>query len=139
MYVATSRQMKAYDKALLDAGYTIEELVDKASSAILPHCKNYDNIVIVCGPGNNGADGLSLGIKLHLRARNVKLYCFGNPDKLSRANNYYIDQAQEMEVPITFMDEEDISLFVRDAKKADVVVDAMFGFGLNSEVRGIAK
>lgn len=139
MYVATSRQMKAYDKALLDAGYTIEELVDKASNAILPHCKNYDNIVIVCGPGNNGADGLSLGIKLHLRARNVKLYCFGNPDKLSRANNYYIDQAQEMEVPITFMDEEDISLFVRDAKKADVVVDAMFGFGLNSEVRGIAK
>ena len=126
--------MKAYDKALLDAGYTIEELVDKASNAILPHCKNYDNIVIV-----NGADGLSLGIKLHLRARNVKLYCFGNPDKLSRANNYYIDQAQEMEVPITFMDEEDISLFVRDAKKADVVVDAMFGFGLNSEVRGIAK
>ena len=57
MYVATSRQMKAYDKALLDAGYTIEELVDKASNAILPHCKNYDNIVIVCGPGNNGADG----------------------------------------------------------------------------------
>lgn len=139
MYVATSRQMKAYDKALLEAGYTIEELVDKASNAILPHCKNYDNIVIVCGPGNNGADGLSLGIKLHLRARNVKLYCFGNPDKLSKANNFYIDQAQEMEVPITFMDEEDIPLFIRDAKKADVVIDAMFGFGLNSGVRGIAK
>lgn len=139
MYVATSRQMKAYDKALLEAGYSIEELVDKASSAILPHCKKYDNIVIVCGPGNNGADGLSLGIKLHLRARNVKLYCFGNPNKLSKANNFYIDQAQEMEVPITFMDEEDIHMFIRDAKKADVVIDAMFGFGLNSEVRGIAK
>ncbi len=139
MYVATSKQMKAYDETLLKVGYSIEELVDKASNAILPHCKDYNNIVIVCGPGNNGADGLSLGIKLHLRARNVKLYCFGNPDKLSRANNYYIDQAQEMEVPITFMDEEDIPLFIRDARKADVVIDAMFGFGLNSGVRGIAK
>lgn len=139
MYVATSRQMKAYDEALLKEGYSIEELVDKASSALLSHCMNYNNIIIVCGPGNNGADGLSLGIKLHLRARNVKLYCFGNPDKLSKANNYYIDQAQEMEVPITFMDEEDITLFISDARKADVVVDAMFGFGLNSEVRGIAK
>lgn len=139
MYVATSRQMKAYDKALLDEGYSIEELVDKASSAILPHCRDYNNIVIVCGPGNNGADGLSLGIKLHLRARNVKLYCFGNPDKLSQANNFYIDQAQEMEVPITFMDNEDLHLFIRDARRADVVIDAMFGFGLNSEVRGIAK
>lgn len=139
MYVATSRQMKAYDQALLNEGYTIEELVDKASNALLPHCLGYNNIVIVCGPGNNGADGLSLGIKLHIRARNVKLYCFGNPDKFSQANNFYLDQAQEMEVDITFMDEEDMPLFIRDAKKADVVIDAMFGFGLNSEVRGVAK
>lgn len=139
MYVATSKQMKKYDQALLNEGYSIEELVDKASNAILGHCMNYNNIVIVCGPGNNGADGLSLGIKLHIRERNVKLYSFGNPDKFSQANNFFIDQAQEMEVPITFMDEEDLSYFVRDAKKADLVVDAMFGFGLNSEVRGIAK
>lgn len=89
--------MKAYDQALLNEGYSIEELVDKASNAILPHCLGYNNIVIVCGPGNNGADGLSLGIKLHIRARNVKLYCFGNPNKFSQANNFYIEQAQEME------------------------------------------
>ena len=131
--------MKAYDQALLNEGYSIEELVDKASNAILPHCLGYNNIVIVCGPGNNGADGLSLGIKLHIRARNVKLYCFGNPNKFSQANNFYIEQAQEMEVPITFMDEEDISLFISDAQKADVVIDAMFGFGLNGEVRGVAR
>ena len=49
--------MKAYDQALLKEGYKIEELVDKASDVILPHCRNYDKIVIVCGPGNNGADG----------------------------------------------------------------------------------
>lgn len=139
MYVATSKQMKAYDEALLKEGYTIEKLVDKASDAILPHCKVYDNIVIVCGPGNNGADGLSLGIKLFMRARKVKLYCFGNPNKLSKANDYYIGQAQEIGVPITFMDNDDVRLFVSDARKADVVIDAMFGFGLNSEVRGIAK
>ena len=106
--------MKAYDQALLNEGYSIEELVDKASNAILPHCLGYNNIVIVCGPGNNGADGLSLGIKLHIRARNVKLYCFGNPNKFSQANNFYIEQAQEMEVPITFMDEETISDIIKN-------------------------
>ena len=118
MYVATSRQMKAYDQALLNEGYSIEELVDKASNAILPHCLGYNNIVIVCGPGNNGADGLSLGIKLHIRARNVKLYCFGNPNKFSQANNFYIEQAQEMEVPITFMDEEDIAMAYINSNEA---------------------
>ena len=45
MYVATSKQMKAYDEALLKVGYSIEELVDKASNAILPHCKDYNNIL----------------------------------------------------------------------------------------------
>lgn len=139
MYVATSRQMKRYDQALLDEGYSIEELVDKASDAILPHCLNYNKIVIVCGPGNNGADGLSLGIKLHILAREVKLYCFGNPDKYSKANNHYNSQAQELGVPIIFMDEEDMPMFINDIKAADVVIDAMFGFGMNSAVRGIAK
>ena len=67
------------------------------------------------------------------------MYCFGNPNKLSKANDYYIGQAQEIGVPITFMDEDDVQLFVNDARRADVVIDAMFGFGLNSEVRGIAK
>lgn len=139
MYVATSKQMKAYDQALLNEGYKIEELVNKASDVILPHCLNYNKIVIVCGPGNNGADGLSLGIKLHIRGRQVKLYCFGNPEKYSRANNYYLDQAQELEVPVVFMDNDDLIEFEQVARKADLVVDAMFGFGLNSEVRGIAK
>ena len=111
MFVATSRQMKAYDQALLNEGYKIEELVDKASDVILPHCLKYSHIIIVCGPGNNGADGISLGIKLHIRAREVKLYCFGNPDKFSDANNYYVQQAQEMEVPIVFMAQEDMGLF----------------------------
>lgn len=139
MFVATSRQMKAYDQALLDEGYAIEELVDKASDTILPHCLNYHRIVIVCGPGNNGADGISLGIKLHVRNRQVKLYCFGNPEKYSQANNYYLEQAQEMEVPVVFMSEEDMALFVSDIQKADLIIDAMFGFGLNSPVRGVAK
>ena len=131
--------MKAYDQALLNEGYKIEELVDKASDVILPHCLKYSHIIIVCGPGNNGADGISLGIKLHIRAREVKLYCFGNPDKFSDANNYYVQQAQEMGVPIVFMAQEDMGLFKSDLQKADLIVDAMFGFGLNSPVRGLAK
>ena len=139
MFVATSKQMKAYDQALLNEGYQIEELVDKASDKILPHCLNYNRIVVVCGPGNNGADGISLAIKLHIRSRAVKVYCFGNPEKFSKANNFYLQQAQEMEVPITIMALEDLKAFESDIRWADLIVDAMFGFGLNSPVRGMAK
>ena len=65
MYIATSKQLKRYDQALLDYGYSIEQLVDKACDCLLKHFDKYQCIMIVCGPGNNGADGISLGIKLH--------------------------------------------------------------------------
>ena len=64
MYIATSKQLKRYDQALLDYGYSIEELVDKASDCLIKHFHHYRKVMIVCGPGNNGADGISLGIKL---------------------------------------------------------------------------
>ena len=36
LYIATSSQLKRYDQALLDYGYSIEQLVDKASEVPVP-------------------------------------------------------------------------------------------------------
>ena len=51
MYIATSSQLKRYDQALLDYGYSIEQLVDKASDCLFKHFDKYQRIMIVCGPG----------------------------------------------------------------------------------------
>ena len=48
----------------MDHGYSIYELIDKASDCLKSHFKVYDHIGLLVGPGNNGADALSLGIKL---------------------------------------------------------------------------
>ena len=50
LYIATSSQLKRYDQALLDYGYSIEQLVDKASDCLLKHFDKYQCIMIVCGP-----------------------------------------------------------------------------------------
>ena len=63
MYIGSHTLMKRYDECLLKHGYTIEQLVDKASDCLLKHIHG-ESFSIVCGPGNNGADGLSLAIKL---------------------------------------------------------------------------
>lgn len=139
MFVATSKQMKAYDEALLEEGYTIEELVDKASNVLLLHCKEYTKIVIVSGPGNNGADGISLALKLQQCNKEVSLFVLGQFDKLSTANQHYLSIAKELALPTLFLEEETMDVFIEKAKKADVVIDAMFGFGLHSSPRGIAK
>ena len=139
MYIATSKQLKRYDQALLDYGYSIEELVDKASDCLIKHFHHYRKVMIVCGPGNNGADGISLGIKLFNEGKEVLLCYSGLPEKLSQANNYYVQQADNLGIETLFLDEESLDEFQRRMNDYDVVVDALFGFGLNSDLRGIVK
>lgn len=139
MYVANSKQMKAYDQALLNEGYSIEELVDKASDCLIKYFGSYEHIVILCGPGNNGADGLSLGIKLAYQKKEVSFFCVGNVSKLSQANKYYLERARNMDLPIVFVDDNNFELLEQALCHCDVIVDALFGFGLNSEIRGITR
>ena len=139
MYIATSSQLKRYDQALLDYGYSIEQLVDKASDCLFKHFDKYQRIMIVCGPGNNGADGISLGIKLHQEGKKVLLCLTGREEKLSQANRYYLDQAQSLSIECLFVSEETLEEFQESVPHFDVVVDALFGFGLNSDLRGIVK
>ena len=61
MRVASRYQMKCIDESLFKR-YTIEELVDKASDCLMDEVKKYHRVVIVCGNGNNGADGFSLAL-----------------------------------------------------------------------------
>ena len=75
MYIGSHTLMKRYDECLLKHGYTIEQLVDKASDCLLKHIHG-ESFNIVCGPGNNGADGLSLAIKLYQQKKNVQVFIF---------------------------------------------------------------
>ena len=136
MYVATSQQLKRYDQALLDEGYTIEQLVDKASDCLLKHFQTYQKIMIVSGPGNNGADGISLGIKLFQMGKTVSIFLVGQLDKLSQANRYYFNQADELGINVECIDDQTIHYFDEQMNDYEVVVDALFGFGLHSDLRG---
>lgn len=139
MFVATTNQLKKYDQALLDSNYQIEELVDKASDCLLKHLRGYQKYVVVCGPGNNGADGISLSIKLFQEDKEVIMFIIGEFAKLSQANRYYLEKAKEIGLPAIFLDLEALERFEEYAKKADVVVDAIFGFGLKGELRGLVN
>lgn len=139
MYIATSQQLKRYDQALLNEGYTIEELVDKASDCLFKHFQTYEKIMIVCGPGNNGADGISLGIKLFEVDKDVCLCLTGNLAKLSQANQYYLQKAKALHMKIIQLDDTNLDTFEDEIMNYEVIVDALFGFGLNSDLRGIVK
>lgn len=137
MYIGSQALMKEYDQALLDLGFSIEELVDKASDCLLKHFLDLDNICFVCGIGNNGADGYSLAEKLYDLNKNVYIVAVGDYNKFSRAASHYYHRCIDKGITVHSIDSENFDLVVGLMNNYDVIVDAMFGFGLHSSPRGI--
>ncbi len=136
MYIGSQQLMKKFDECLLKHGYTIEELVDKASDCLLKHIDG-KSLSIVCGPGNNGADGLSLAIKLYQQGQHVKVFIFEDHEHLSQANAYYLQKCYDLSIEVYHFQAENLDQTLEHMKTSDTIVDAMFGFGLNSSPRGL--
>ena len=137
MYIGSQYLMKKYDEYLLDKGYSIEELVDKASDVLLKYMKK-DSYAIICGPGNNGADGLSLAIKLHHMKKSVRIYIFDTL-RTSYAFRYYLDKCQQSGIKIEVFDDDIVDGLKEELKDVEVVVVGIFGFGLNNAPTGLLK
>ena len=135
MYIGTQDLLKQYDAYLLEHGYQIEELVNLASDALLNHFTKYNRFAILIGPGNNGADGYSLGLKLEKLGKHVIYYYSGDIGKVSQANRYYRDQCEENH--LIYVDEDNINTI--NWNDYECIVDGLFGFGLNSAPRGMYK
>ena len=124
----------ALDKDLMSTGaFSIDQLMELAglsvSQAIYkvhPPTTSNSQILVVCGPGNNGGDGL-------VAARHLWYYgykptvCYPKQSK----NELYqrlVTQLKNLDVPFT----ED---FPGALSQTSHVVDAIFGFSFSGEVR----
>ncbi len=83
--------------------------------------------LIVCGSGNNGGDGYALARHLHNAAVTVTLAALGEPKaRTDAATNCEICRR----MGLTVVRADDLS-----AHRGDLVVDALFGTGLDRPVR----
>lgn len=120
-------------------------LMENAALAMVKHIDLVNTIsyTLVVGTGNNGADGLALARHLANYDHEVKVYILG---KINEGNKEYMTYYQilvNMGVEIINLT-EDTSLgqmedFKEDLSSSDLVVDGIFGTGLNSNVRGIQE
>lgn len=87
-------------------------------------------IHIFCGIGNNGGDGLVVGRHLLHHGYNVHMYVVNLSDKRSKDFLINYDRVKEFKVwPQLLKCTEDFSGI--EIKKEDIVIDAIFGIGLN--------
>ena len=132
MQVLTNYQMRYVDQMAMET-YHIPGIVlmEHASFGIYTQMKSWlkksDRIQIVCGVGNNGGDGLVLARLLSIDGFDV---CYSlvehkvvTEDALSN-----LQMVEALGIPC-----------YEDVQSVDVIVDAIFGTGLQRDVEGIAK
>ncbi|MDX1900906.1 MAG: NAD(P)H-hydrate epimerase [Gammaproteobacteria bacterium] len=93
-------------------------------------------IIVCCGKGNNGGDGLVIARHLSNHHVPVKVFLFADEKSIqgSSSINYKIVKKSGIEVQCISNENGDFSNFESELKSADCVVDALLGTGLQNEV-----
>ncbi|PZR69285.1 MAG: bifunctional ADP-dependent NAD(P)H-hydrate dehydratase/NAD(P)H-hydrate epimerase [Solirubrobacterales bacterium] len=131
MALYDAERMRATDRwAIEERGIRSLELMERAGAgvaALVAEVAPAGRIVIACGKGNNGGDGLVAARLLRERGREVDVLLAGDPDELrgdARANLERLPQA----APERFERER--------LSGAAVAVDALLGTGFTGAPRG---
>lgn len=132
-YLVTGGQMKEVDRYTVeDMGIPSMVLMERAAMAVTKEVlkigKNTDRIWVLCGSGNNGADGVAIARMLHLKGYEVMAILAGNEEKGSQEYLMQITIAKNIGVKLTDSD------FI--SGPCDILVDALFGVGLDRDILG---
>ncbi len=143
MKVSSVDQMRAMDRTAIEQ-YGIEEelLMENAGQAACTVVQNMGpvagrRILIFCGLGNNGGDGLVLARKLHSLAAEVQVYLLGDPHRFTGAARLNLDIVRRL--PLNMGQLTSCDTLAAELACCDTVVDAIFGTGLSREISGLHK
>lgn len=125
----------ALDEELMSSGaFSIDQLMELAGLAVsqclyaLSPPSKTPRILIACGPGNNGGDGLVAARHLHHFGYKPRVYF----PKQSKNELYARLRKQLEQLRVPFVSGGD---FTGALAESDYVVDAVFGFSFSGEVR----
>jgi hydroxyethylthiazole kinase-like uncharacterized protein yjeF len=128
----TNAEMAEADRLTISGGVSGIDLMEKAGRAVADAVARYPlgtRVVVVAGPGNNGGDGFVAARLLADRGYPVRVMLVGEPAKLKGDPAL---AAQRWSRPIEQPSPEPIA-------PAGVLVDALFGAGLDRPVEGAAR
>ncbi len=135
-YLATTGMAKEIDRlSINDIGIPSVVLMERAAmavvSAVCQNCSVNDDIIILCGNGNNGADAIACGRQLKEIGYNVKVLCLCGENGTDEFN---LQLKIAKRLGVSFITDE--TFFV---SSLNVVIDGIFGIGLKRPIEGNIK
>ncbi|SHH40547.1 bifunctional ADP-dependent NAD(P)H-hydrate dehydratase/NAD(P)H-hydrate epimerase [Thermosipho atlanticus] len=144
MKIVSSNEMKMLDnKTIEKIGIDSLVLMERAGLMVVQILKKYfddlseKKIVVVCGKGNNGGDGLVVARELMNYTNDVLVILMDEFSTKESETNFkvYLNSGGKY---VKF-EKNNIELIERVIAESDIVVDAIFGIGLTKPVIGDYK
>lgn len=141
MKIFTTQQIRDWDQ------FTISHepissilLMERASLAvstwISEHCKIHRRVVVLCGHGNNGGDGLAIARMLYLKGFDVDVFI--NDPKGKFSENALVNLKRLGNVSgVSVRTFSQVENYTFDDKT--IIIDALFGTGVSRPLSGIYK
>ena len=118
------------------------ELMENAAAGVVEALRDsfpeVRRVLILCGRGNNGGDGLAAARLLAGGGLETKVLLFADPANLSADAAENHRQAEKADVPIVVVEGEDLAALDSELapKPPDLVVDALLGTGIDRALGG---
>ncbi|UOO37383.1 NAD(P)H-hydrate dehydratase [Oscillospiraceae bacterium CM] len=139
MKLCTAAQMREMDHIAIDRlGVPSTLLMTNASRAVAEAAMallgEAGTAAVFCGSGNNGGDGVAAAVALIKHGCTVRVFLTGNRSKMTPDTVEMVRRLEEAGgVLEDFDDAPDVGVYVA---RCGVIIDAMFGIGLNTPLRG---
>lgn len=146
MRVLSPAEMRAVDRHAIDrlhvpgvalmenAGAAVAQRVEECVFELAPSGR-VGRVIVLCGPGNNGGDGFVTARWLASKGLSVAVYALCTQNRIAGDALTHLNWLKHCGIEVEFA----TSLSGRmcaDMERADVIVDALLGTGLEREVSG---
>lgn len=135
--IVTSREMKEIEKYTIQTmGIPSLVLMERAALSVVSHIKKRiskkDKICVVCGNGNNGADGVAISRILLEEGYQVRVVVLN----ISKVEYLIKKCSEEMRTQLHILDNLGVTWKTEIGQESfDVIVDAILGIGLTREIK----
>ncbi len=139
----TRAQAQEIDRrAVEDYGVPSIVLMENAGRQVADHVQRFVNqqhasgqVVICCGTGNNGGDGLVIARHLDLRGLAVQVVLCGDAAKLKGDAKTNFDIVRQSAIPLLLLMDGEINSLQSKLAGTAVIVDALLGTGMRGDPR----
>ncbi|MFN3413229.1 MAG: NAD(P)H-hydrate dehydratase [Thermoanaerobaculum sp.] len=134
--------MRAADRHIIEelglpSVVLMEQAAAAVNAAVEARAERRDLVVVLCGRGNNGGDGLAMARQRHASGGLVEAVLVAHPGELSEDAAVQWELARRFGVPRRVLTKQDLRALEALLNRAAVVVDALYGTGLDRPLSGL--